>query len=106
MGKINSKEKGKRGEREFANFCKEHGFKCRRGQQYNGLEGEDVVGLEGIHIEVKRDERLNVYNALIQSENDAKEGQLPIVAHRKNKQLWMITMYADDWFCLYKKFKG
>lgn len=40
---INSKAKGAKGERELANKLKEYGYKCRRGQQYNGLEGEDVV---------------------------------------------------------------
>jgi Holliday junction resolvase len=43
---INSLKKGKRGEREFVQFCKKHGFlEARRGQQYSGIEGEDIVGL-------------------------------------------------------------
>ncbi len=33
---INSKQKGARGEREFASLCKEHGFDVRRTQQYCG----------------------------------------------------------------------
>lgn len=103
MGKINSKDKGARGEREWRDFCREHGFtECRRGRQYNGIESEDVVGLPDIWQEVKRDERLNVYEALVKAEGDAKEGTLPIVAHRKNRQLWMVTMYAEDWFELYR----
>ena len=53
-----SREKGKRGEREFAKYCRDHGYDCRRGQQYSGLGGDDVVGLPNIHIEVKRTERL------------------------------------------------
>ena len=40
---INSKQKGAKGERELANILKEYGYNTRRGQQYNGLEGEDVV---------------------------------------------------------------
>ena len=80
---MNSREKGKRGEREFAAYCREQGYQVRRGQQYNGIEGEDCVGLPGVHIEVKRVERLNIEQAMLQSKTDAN-GKIPIVAHRKN----------------------
>lgn len=105
---INSKEKGKVGEREFAALCREHGFEnARRGQQYSGINGDaDVVGLEGIHIEVKRVERLNIEEALQQSIRDSKEDEIPIVAHRRNREEWKITMRADDFFKLYKAWRG
>ena len=45
---VNSKRKGNNGEREFAKLCRFEGYDVRRGQQYNGLEGEDVIGLPGI----------------------------------------------------------
>jgi Holliday junction resolvase len=98
---MNSKQKGARGEREFAAVCREHGYEARRGQQYNGIEGEDVIGLPGIHIEVKRVERLNIEEAMSQSIGDA-QGNIPIVAHRKNNCEWLITMRAEDWFKLYR----
>ena len=101
---INSTEKGKAGEREFANLCKKHGINdARRGQQYSGIEGKDVVGLNGIHVEVKRVERLNVSRAMKQSMDDSKDNEIPIVAHRKNREPWYITMRAEDWFTLYKR---
>ena len=104
---INSIEKGKAGEREFANLCKKHGIKdARRGQQYSGIEGKDVVGLDGIHVEVKRVERLNVSRAMKQSIDDSKDNEIPIVAHRKNREPWYITMRAEDWFELYEKWLG
>ena len=82
MAKINSREKGKRGEREWAAFCRDQGYpNIRRGQQYSGIEGEDVVGLPGIHIEVKRVERLSLYDAIDQAKRDTKPGRIPIVAH-------------------------
>lgn len=103
---INSREKGKAGEREFAALCRKHGFKnARRGQQYSGVEGKDVVGLEGIHIEVKRVERLNIDEAMKQSIRDSKEGEIPIVAHRRNRESWKITMRAEDFFRLYKAWR-
>ncbi len=100
---INSKEKGKRGEREFALLCRDYGIKkARRGQQYSGIEGRDVVGLQGIHVEVKRAERINVEKALKQAEKDNQGKDMPIVAHRRNREKWKVTMRATDWLKLYK----
>ena len=105
--KINSREKGKKGEREFARLCREHGFaNARRSQQYSGINGDaDVVGLEGIHIEVKRVERLNIDEAMKQSIRDSREGEMPIVAHRRNREEWKVTMRAEDWFEFYKAWR-
>ena len=83
---MNSRQKGKRGELEWARVCRENGYDCRRSQQYAGANGDaDVVGLPGVHIEVKRVERLDLEAAMSQSMRDAKEGEMPIVAHRKNR---------------------
>jgi Holliday junction resolvase len=106
MAKINSRDKGKRGEREFAAFCREHGYDCRRGQQYSGIEGEDVVGLPGVHIEVKRVEKLNLYDAMDQARRDAADGTLPIVAHRRNRSDWLVVMRAEDWFGLFREWEA
>ena len=105
MGKINSRSKGASGEREISNILKEHGFETRRGQQFSGANGDaDVVGLEGIHIEVKRVEKLNIDNAMDQAVNDTGESQAkPTVFHRKNRKPWMVTMKLEDWIELYKK---
>ena len=92
------------GERELANKLKEYGYNTRRGQQYNGLEGEDVVGLDYIHIECKRVERLNLEDAMLQSKRDAEKDQLPAVFHRKNRQKWLVTMELDDWIKLYNEY--
>jgi len=100
----NSRNKGKTGEREFAKLCRDHGYDCRRGQQFSGIEGEDVVGLPGVHIEVKRVEALNVGLAMEQSVRDC-QGKVPIVAHRKNGKSWLVTMLAEDWFEVVKNYK-
>lgn len=103
---INSRNKGAEGEREFAKLCRRYGFDgARRGQQYSGIEGRDVVGLQGIHIEVKRVERLNISKAMEQAINDSEQNEIPIVAHRKNREEWKITMLAEDWLELYKAWK-
>lgn len=100
---MNSRQKGKRGELELAKVLREHGYDTRRGQQYSGTEtSADVVGLPGIHIECKRVENLNVYNALTQAIRDTGEsGDLPAVFHRKNNQPWLVTMRLDDWLKIF-----
>lgn len=104
---INSKQKGARGERELANKLKEHGYDCRRSQQYCGSNGDaDVVGLPGIHIECKRVQKLNISDAISQAISDAKEGESPTVFHRKDNEGWLVTMRLDDWIELYKEYGG
>lgn len=102
---MNSREKGKRGELEWAKVCCEHGYEARRGQQFCGADGSaDVVGIPGVHLEVKRVERLNVDKAMVQSISDAREDEIPVVAHRKNGGKWLVTMTASDWFQLIERY--
>lgn len=107
MGKM-SRDKGKRGERMWAAFCGRQGYECRRTAQYCGKTGEaaDVVGLPGIHQEVKRVERLNIVDAVDQARRDARPGEIPIVAHKRNRCDWLVTMRADDWLTLYREWEA
>ena len=101
---INSRQKGARAERELANLLKKYGYETRRGQQYSGANGDaDVVGLDKIHIECKRVERLNIDDAVAQSVRDARGSETPVVMHRKNNQQWLVTMRLVDWIEFYKK---
>lgn len=101
---MNSRDKGCRGERELANKLKEYGYDCRRGQQFCGANGDaDVVGLDGVHIEVKRTERLSLYDALAQAKHDARGGEMPVVMHRKNNCEWVVVQPLEDWIELYKE---
>lgn len=100
----NSKQKGARGERELSSKLKEYGFNTRRGQQYCGANGDaDVVGLPNIHIECKRVQNLNLYNAISQAKADANENELPAVFHRKDRSEWLVTMTFSDWMKIYKE---
>lgn len=94
---INSKQKGKRGELEAAHFFQKYGFNARRSQQFAGMNGDaDVVGVPFLHLEIKRNERLNLDKAMEQSQRDAREGEVPTVVHRKDRQDWRITMMLED----------
>ena len=101
---MNSRTKGAAGERELSKILKEYGYDCRRGQQYCGSNGDaDVIGLPGIHIECKRVERLNIENAMAQAKRDSREGEFPVVMHRKNRGEWLVTMPLHDWMTFYRK---
>lgn len=103
MGKM-SRDKGKRGEREVASLFREYGFEARRGVQYHGgPDSPDVVGVPGLHIEVKRVERLALYDALDQARRDAGPGELPVVVHRKNDCRWVVVMGFEDFMTIYRE---
>jgi len=97
MGKL-SKEKGKRGEREFAAFLSSHGFKAIRGQQYRGGPDSPDVMCSALpfHIEVKRAERLSIYKAMDKVTSEAPPGKIPLIAHRQNGKRWLCILDAAD----------
>lgn len=100
---MNSRNKGATGERELAAKLREYGYQCRRGQQYSGANGDaDVIGLPGVHIECKRVEKLNLYEAMAQAVRDKKDGETPAVFHRKNNREWLVTLRMDDFMKMYK----
>jgi hypothetical protein len=98
--KINSKDKGKRGERAWKDILHSAGFtSAYRSQQFCGSEhSADVIcsELAKYHFEVKWVEKLNVRDALEQASTDCGTA-IPIVAHYKNRGEWLITMKASDW---------
>lgn len=94
---INSRAKGKAGELELAHELMKYGYDTRRGQQFCGANGDaDVVGVPGLHLEVKRVEKLDYYKAYEQSERDARDGETPVVVHRKNRKRWLVTLSLED----------
>lgn len=94
---MNSRDKGKRGELELSKELQKYGCDTRRGQQFSGANGDaDVVGMDGFHIECKRVEKLNLESAIDQSVRDARDGEIPIVCHRKNRKEWLVTIRLKD----------
>ena len=99
---MNSREKGKRGERQWRDELRAQGFQARRGQQFSGsVDSPDVVceQLRWIHFEVKAVEKLNVQDAMDQAGRDCG-GKVPIVAHRRSFRPWLVTMEAGTFFRL------
>lgn len=113
MGKY-SRDKGKRGEREVAAFLCAHGYDAHRGQQYHGgKDSPDVVGLPGIHIEVKYTQRLSLWDAVKQAVRDSLgTGNIPVIFHRKaaekgeEKPDWVVILRAEDFLAIYEAAHG
>jgi hypothetical protein len=51
----------------------------------------------------------NSIKAMEQATHDAEEagkGGLPIVAHKKSNDGWLVTMRAEDWFRIYREYEA
>ena len=110
MGKINSKQKGARFERQLATMFRAFGYAdARRTAQYCGNTGDasDVVGLTGIHVEAKSQENMRLYDWMSQAKRDAENtGNLPAVFHKKSRADILVTMTMDDWMRLYEAYRA
>lgn len=104
----NSREKGKRGEREWAQWLTDHGHPARRGVQYaGGPESPDVVCPSlPIHWEVKRCESLRLWDAIRQAHNEAAPEETPVVAHRRSRSDWICVVSAEYLISLLRRAKA
>lgn len=104
---MNSREKGKRGERRWRDVLRDAGFqKAHRGVQFSGSPDSPDVAcpeLPGIHFEVKAVEALNIWRAMSQAIADAGAKKIPVVAHTRNRSGWLVTMRAEDWLALIRE---
>ena len=99
-----SQAKGRRAEIELAGLLRERGYDVRPGEPLSFGREPDLVGLAGIHCELKRREGVDLSAALAQAARDAEffgDG-LPTVFHRGNRQRWRVTMELDNWLALYE----
>lgn len=102
MGR-SSQRKGADGERELARILTGYGYDIQRGGSLSFGEVPDLMGLPGIHIEVKRVERLNVPEAMGQAirDSDRFHDGVPTLFHRRSRSPWLVTMRLEDWIKLY-----
>lgn len=102
----NPQRKGKEGELKLMHFLNDLGLRVKRG--YVWLNQSDLIGLDGIHVECKNVENLNVRKALDQAIEEAKKKKdgLPTVFWKKSRKEWITIMRAEDWVTLYKLARG
>ena len=107
---INSKQKGKRGELEVAHAFQRYGFEANRTAQFRGNTGQapDVeIKNANLHVEVKFQNRMQLYNWMEQAWNDCDaedKGNIPIVVHKANNKPMLVSMHFDDFMEMYTKY--
>lgn len=99
-----SQRKGRSGELELARLLQGYGYDVQPGMAVSYGATPDLVGLPNIHIECKRNERLNVPEAMAQAVRDAERFQdgAPAVFHRRNRSGWLVTQRLEDWMEMYR----
>ena len=104
MGK-SSQAKGRRAELELVRILQSYGIPAEPGDPVSYGSTPDVVGVPGVHVEVKRREDVNLSAALYQAKQDAERfgNGLPAVFHRRNREGWRVTMTLEAWLDLYKR---
>jgi Holliday junction resolvase len=99
-----SREKGKRFERTVASLLKQQGIDASRTAQHCGKTGQapDVIGLAGIHIECKSQEKMRLYEWMDQAiEDSSGTGNVPVVIHKASNKPILVSMRFDDFLNLY-----
>lgn len=99
-----SQHKGRAGELELSRILRGCGYDVQPGRAVSYGATPDISGLPGIHIEVKRVERLNVPEAMKQAVKDAEKFHdgVPALFHRRSREPWLVTMRLQDWMGLYR----
>lgn len=99
MSGRSAQAKGRRGEIELAQYLREHGYKdARPGAAVNFGTQPDITGIDGLHIECKRHEKLELNKWYRQAVEDAERMQdgKPVVIYRQNRGQWMIALSLAD----------
>lgn len=95
---MNSRAKGARGEREFIErHLLAYWPDAKRNLDQFGEDKRDALSCAGVHWQIKRMERLNVWAALTQAHAEAIGGDLPVVAFRRNRSSWYCIVAASDY---------
>lgn len=102
-----SQRKGRGGELELARRLQAHGLDVRPGEPVSYGREPDLVGLDGIHCEVKRAEQQKIWDWLGQAKRDSNKFHdgIPAVFWRKNLRPWTVILDLNDFLALYEKWK-
>lgn len=105
-----SKQKGARFELEISHYLQAHGYpSAHRTAQHCGKTGDagDVEGIEGLHIECKHVEKLNLYAAYHQAVRDSSAkntDDIPVVIHKKNRETTLVSMSLEDFLKIFSSY--
>lgn len=103
---INSKDKGKRGERAWKEMLEKYGWEARRTGFHQSQQGHDApdVTCEALpaHWEVKSAKKCLIGPWMDQAANDAKPYQMPIVAWKPDRKDWVVMLNAEYLLILFQ----
>ena len=91
--------KGAAAEREIIQLLREHGWPNAERTSNGRIQlarGDIAHGPEGVHLEIKRHERLNVPLAFDQVRRDASPLDVPVLVHRPSRHDWMATLPLEE----------
>lgn len=91
-----SRRKGAKGELEFIqrHLLRFWPFARRNIDQFS-VDKRDCVETGRLHWQIKRTERLELWAAIKQAEDEAAEGMVPLVAFRRNRSEWYVIAPAE-----------
>ena len=98
--KIDSRQKGKRGELQARDQVRAHwgSSKCIRAAQANGSYSADLLNaLPGAHVEVKYLERIGCFRFLEQAERDKSPEEFPVLLMKETgTNRWLVAFPIED----------
>lgn len=102
------RRKGTKGEQMVAKEYRAQGIDAARVPNSGGLDTKgDLVGVPGVHVEVKMAGKIHILDWLAQAEEEAPEGQTPAVhfrlCSRARSTGWYVATPLDDFIDLLKR---
>lgn len=96
--KAKPRSKGSRSELEVIEILKAHGYHtARRNWMSGGMGGADIMdGIPGFSIEVKNQQRLNIWACMAQCEAAASPTETPLLVYRRNGTPFWASMPFED----------
>lgn len=92
---VSERRKGIAAEREVAELLRSYGLPAKRIPNSGGLELKgDLAGVDGYHIEVKRQETLRLPTWLRQAADECGAAE-PVVVFRQNRGEWYATVRLE-----------
>lgn len=104
MSGMKARRKGQNGEREVISLLQpivDERYKTlsslsapdlERNQNQSNNGGYDIIGLEWIALEIKRQEKENISAWWAQTKKQAKPNQQPVLIYRANNQPWRVML--------------
>jgi hypothetical protein len=93
-----ARQKGQEGEREVIKLLSEccgEDITLKRNLMQSMEGGYDIVGLDWLALEVKRQETLDIENWWKQTLRQAGDTRIPVLLYRQNRKQWYVVMWGQ-----------